>query len=368
MRRAILRSAVMLVALLGLAAPAAAGGFATVRLDEPPGEVVVDVPWQVGFTVKQHDVTPTNDVQPVVQARHKETGEEIRASARQTGAVGHFLAQITFPRAGAWKWTITPAPFSETSFETLTVLAEPGLAPSEGATILPVHPAQILQGTCAAPGPVAFPLTDLGSPPPVEPTSMASTPAAGVASHQSVVVAVTTLHAPLADLATGERVIRVQQSTDQSDIAVACGAIGGPIVGTDLVVGLQPEANLGQAGVAVLHGTGDQTIVTLYLIPVSPLGNAGGSPAGPGVTIEIVGRAVDAWIFRPASLTVTVGTTVTWTNTTNDAHTVTGSDLQFEDSGPIDPGQSFSQTFTAAGTYTYRCGPHPWMTGIIVVE
>src|SRR5918998_6298911 len=143
---------ILIVALVTLGAPALAGGFAVVRLDEPPGEVLVATPWRFGFMVLQHDVTPNSDVTPVVRALHKETAEELTATARQEGAVGHFVAEVTFPRAGEWKWLIEPLPFGETSFETLIVL-ESRVAMS--------YPARIVTGSCAAPGDVAFSLGEV---------------------------------------------------------------------------------------------------------------------------------------------------------------------------------------------------------------
>ncbi|MDE1829939.1 MAG: cupredoxin domain-containing protein [Thaumarchaeota archaeon] len=76
--------------------------------------------------------------------------------------------------------------------------------------------------------------------------------------------------------------------------------------------------------------------------------------------------------FDPASLSVKVGTTVIWTNQDSSAHTVTSGDPtagpsgQF-DSGLIKPGNTFKHTFTAAGTTSYFCTVHPWMTGKIIV-
>src|ERR671917_1458323 len=151
LRRAI--AGIMLtVTLVALSAPTLAGGFAVVRLDEPPGEVLVATPWRFGFMVLQHDVTPNSDVTPVVRAVHKETGEEVTATGRQEGAVGHFVAEVTFPRAGEWKWSIEPLPYAETSFETLTVLESPGALS---------YPAQIVTGSCAAPGDIAYSLGDV---------------------------------------------------------------------------------------------------------------------------------------------------------------------------------------------------------------
>jgi plastocyanin len=70
--------------------------------------------------------------------------------------------------------------------------------------------------------------------------------------------------------------------------------------------------------------------------------------------------------FDPAALTVPVGTTVTWTNAGSRPHTVTADDGSF-DSGRLDPGEQFSQTFDQPGTFTYHCNFHPDMQGSITV-
>jgi plastocyanin len=70
--------------------------------------------------------------------------------------------------------------------------------------------------------------------------------------------------------------------------------------------------------------------------------------------------------FEPGTVTVPVGVTVTWTNTGSRPHTVTADDGSF-DSGRLDPGEQFSQTFDQPGTFTYHCGFHPEMQGSIVV-
>jgi amicyanin len=70
--------------------------------------------------------------------------------------------------------------------------------------------------------------------------------------------------------------------------------------------------------------------------------------------------------FEPATLTITAGDTVTWTNQDAVAHTATSTSGAF-DSGTLEQGESFSVTFTEPGTYDYLCTPHPTMTGQIVV-
>lgn len=72
--------------------------------------------------------------------------------------------------------------------------------------------------------------------------------------------------------------------------------------------------------------------------------------------------------------TVTAGDTVTWT-IVDGFHTVTECDATHTqcgngfDSGPIGLGETFSQTFTAPGSYNYYCAIHPTgMQGVIVVQ
>jgi len=71
--------------------------------------------------------------------------------------------------------------------------------------------------------------------------------------------------------------------------------------------------------------------------------------------------------FGPAMMTVAVGDTVTWTNADSAPHTVSAENGAFE-SGNLDVGQAFSFTFTAPGTYAYRCDYHSEMAGTIVVQ
>jgi amicyanin len=78
-------------------------------------------------------------------------------------------------------------------------------------------------------------------------------------------------------------------------------------------------------------------------------------------SVQIVDMA-----FAPADVTVSVGDTVTWTNADPMIHTVTSTTGAF-DSGDLDQGESYSLTFTEAGTFAYLCTPHPFMTGTVTV-
>lgn len=76
--------------------------------------------------------------------------------------------------------------------------------------------------------------------------------------------------------------------------------------------------------------------------------------------------AIDDFAFVPATVTVRVGTTVTWTNRDEEPHTVAAGDGTFHSPG-MGTGATFSHTFTTAGTFDYVCSIHPMMHGSVVV-
>ncbi len=77
---------------------------------------------------------------------------------------------------------------------------------------------------------------------------------------------------------------------------------------------------------------------------------------------------IDNFSFAPTTLTVPVGTTVTWTNQDDVPHNVVSTEGKTLKSPVMDTDQKFSFTFTKAGTYSYFCGIHPKMTGKVVVQ
>jgi plastocyanin len=78
---------------------------------------------------------------------------------------------------------------------------------------------------------------------------------------------------------------------------------------------------------------------------------------------------IDNFSFGPATLTVAVGTTVTWTNRDDIPHTVVSTDdpKAFK-SKVLDTDEKFSYTFTKAGNFPYFCSVHPKMTATVVVK
>ncbi len=95
--------------------------------------------------------------------------------------------------------------------------------------------------------------------------------------------------------------------------------------------------------------------------------NPTNSPAGSTQTSAKNAVQIANYSFSPASLTVKVGDSVTWTNGDSLGHSATADDGSF-DTGVLSSGQSGSTTFSKAGTYTYHCSVHPSMKGTIVVQ
>ena len=71
--------------------------------------------------------------------------------------------------------------------------------------------------------------------------------------------------------------------------------------------------------------------------------------------------------FYPSTLNVSVGTTVTWTNKNKRTHTVSTDNGSIE-SGDIKEGQTFTYTFSSAGTCLYSSKYGSGMIGIVNVQ
>jgi plastocyanin len=88
------------------------------------------------------------------------------------------------------------------------------------------------------------------------------------------------------------------------------------------------------------------------------------SAANRGVRI---GEANDKYFFGPQTQYANVGDTVTWTNGSDAPHTVTSDSGTELASDTLAAGATFDHTFAAAGTFTYHCKIHSYMTAKVVV-
>jgi plastocyanin len=105
------------------------------------------------------------------------------------------------------------------------------------------------------------------------------------------------------------------------------------------------------------------TAMVPVLLPSAALSDSSAKTPQPA-TAEV---KVDNFSFGPTTLTVAVGTTVTWTNRDDIPHTIVSTEKIFK-SKVLDTDEKFSFTFDKAGTYPYFCSIHPKMTGSVVVR
>lgn len=72
--------------------------------------------------------------------------------------------------------------------------------------------------------------------------------------------------------------------------------------------------------------------------------------------------------FDPPVVHIRVGDAVRWTNNEKrTSHSVFFTGVTSLESDRLFPGESWQRVFDKPGTYSYTCGPHPEMTGKIVV-
>jgi plastocyanin len=73
--------------------------------------------------------------------------------------------------------------------------------------------------------------------------------------------------------------------------------------------------------------------------------------------------------FIPQEITVKAGTTIRWTNKEKRQY----HSVWFEKQGEPEPeyffpDEFYERNFTKTGSFPYRCGPHPKMTGVVHVK
>ncbi|HEV7482980.1 MAG TPA: cupredoxin domain-containing protein [Solirubrobacterales bacterium] len=92
------------------------------------------------------------------------------------------------------------------------------------------------------------------------------------------------------------------------------------------------------------------------------------APSGASGAKAVKAVTIRDYIYKPATIAVPKGTTVTFTNQDSTAHTATSKESGVFESGPIETGKSARVTLDTSGTFTYYCLFHPFMKGTIVVE
>lgn len=119
---------------------------------------------------------------------------------------------------------------------------------------------------------------------------------------------------------------------------------------------------------AVLMGT---TLLVACGQASAPSSSTGTSSSAPSTSAkEVQVKIIEQnghYAFAPAVLTIAKGTKVTWTNGSDAPHTVTSDTNAFNTPSNLEQNQTFSMTFTTAGTYAYHCAIHSYMKATITV-
>jgi plastocyanin len=105
-----------------------------------------------------------------------------------------------------------------------------------------------------------------------------------------------------------------------------------------------------------------------FIFRLQPALGTGAAAAAGTVLMPVGVGSNQALNFSPDNITVIIGqnNTVTFINKDQAPHTVTADDGSFN-SGNLNPGDSWTYTFTTPGTFAYHCNYHSWMRGIVVV-
>jgi hypothetical protein len=132
-KRSVTRAALAAgVALLALPATAGAGGFATVGLSSLPDGTAPGKPWHVTLTILQHGRTPMSSLKPTVRVASAD-GQTVRTfAAKPAGKAGTYAAEVVFPSAGRWQYSIDDG-FTQTHFYAPVAIGASAAVPVPGS-------------------------------------------------------------------------------------------------------------------------------------------------------------------------------------------------------------------------------------------
>jgi nitrite reductase (NO-forming) len=151
------------------------------------------------------------------------------------------------------------------------------------------------------------------------------------------------------------------------------------IVGSVLIAGvafsplLLGQFHVASAQVNTTMSSGNMT-ANATTISDNMANNASAASGGNSVTIAPGSSTPsNGKFFEPETLTVSKGSTVTWTNGDSTLHTVTSGSAESGNSGTefdssyLAAGKTFQHPFSTSGTFDYYCTLHPYMKGKVIV-
>jgi mono/diheme cytochrome c family protein len=131
----------VLLLLFVFVVPVFAGGWAVITIDDLPTGALAGETLTIGFTVRQHGITPMNGLYPTVTASLS-GGQRFVVDAEADGAPGHYTATLTFPEEGDWEWSIQAFTMDQ-PMPPLTVSAAKTVSAEQSGTKIESGPASI---------------------------------------------------------------------------------------------------------------------------------------------------------------------------------------------------------------------------------
>ncbi|TME69269.1 MAG: hypothetical protein E6I48_15985, partial [Chloroflexi bacterium] len=125
MRSLTIIAAVLALSLGIFASPVVAGGWAVTTFDNLPDQFVFGHEYALGYTIRQHGVTPINVDKTEILAVAT-TGRTLSFPGKSDGAVGHYIASVYFPAGGTYSWQVTQEPFAPQDLASISVLGAAG--------------------------------------------------------------------------------------------------------------------------------------------------------------------------------------------------------------------------------------------------
>ncbi|MDO8551169.1 MAG: cupredoxin family copper-binding protein [bacterium] len=126
------------------------------------------------------------------------------------------------------------------------------------------------------------------------------------------------------------------------------------------------------AGYALLQNnsqSGTETSTITQTPTQTPDTKREASPTQSPSEVETNKVTVQNFSFIPPVITIRPGTTVTWVNEDSTQHDITSDpDSKIFKSKLLGNRETFSFTFNKAGVYDYRCTPHSFMKGKVIVR
>jgi plastocyanin len=135
--------------------------------------------------------------------------------------------------------------------------------------------------------------------------------------------------------------------------------------GLALAIGTLAAVGLTACGGATHAGTKAAAATTAAAPAAHAHIEAPAAAAQPAVATSAV--TIDNFSFIPAAIKVKAGTTVTWTNSDEEPHSVVSGEEPMHSKTLAGPNNTFQHTFAKPGTYHYNCGIHPFMPGTVEV-